>query len=210
VWNLRYPDAVRVADDDVANELVEEGANGPLVAPGTYRVRLQVGDRSFDQTFEIRRDARVSIASDADLRAQSELLLQVRDKLSEVHTAVNGIRALRRRAEDWASRGNESVSSAAKALVDALEPIEGELLQAKAKSKSDTLNLPMRLNGKLASLAGVIGSADGPPTRSARQVLDELSARVAAHMDALRAVESNQVLALNEAIAGAGLSPVAT
>jgi hypothetical protein len=212
VWNLRYPDAARVEDDEAANELVEEGINGPVVAPGTYRVRLKVGDQQLEESFEVQRDPRVS-ASDADLQAQFDLLLRIRDKLSETHTAVNQIRALRRRAEDVQARAKdkpelEGVSSAAKAVIDALAPIEAELIQVKAKSRADTLNFPVRLNGKLAALAGVVNSADGPPIQSAVAVFGELCQRVEAQRAALQRVVETQVEALNQAIRAASLAPV--
>src|SRR5207244_5987891 len=76
VWNLRYPDATKIEDDDVANDLVEGGISGPSVPPGTYKVRLEVGEQKFEQEFEVRKDPRVA-ATDADLRAQFDLLKQV-------------------------------------------------------------------------------------------------------------------------------------
>src|SRR5207253_3045577 len=44
VWNLRYPDATKLENDDVGNDLVEAGIAGPRVPPGVYRVRLTVGE----------------------------------------------------------------------------------------------------------------------------------------------------------------------
>ena len=38
------------------------------------------------------------------VQAQFELLLKVRDKLSATHTAINQIRELKRRADDWSAR----------------------------------------------------------------------------------------------------------
>ncbi|MBD5655568.1 MAG: hypothetical protein IAI50_10395, partial [Candidatus Eremiobacteraeota bacterium] len=54
-------------------------ADGPLAPPGTYAVRLTVDDRTFAQSFRVRRDPRVR-ASDADLVASS-LLAQAIDAL---------------------------------------------------------------------------------------------------------------------------------
>jgi photosystem II stability/assembly factor-like uncharacterized protein len=212
VWNLRYPEATRVEDDEVANDLVEDGSQGPIVPPGRYRVRLVVGSDSFEEEFEVHMDPRISVP-ESDFQTQFDLLLQVRDKLSATHGAINKIRALRRRAEDWASRTRdkpelEKVAAAAAAVVDRLQPIEGELIQVKAVSRGDMLNFPVRLNGKLAVLAAGIASGDGAPTQAQREVFGELSGRVDRQMDLLDEVVASEVEALNNAIAAAGLPPV--
>jgi photosystem II stability/assembly factor-like uncharacterized protein len=212
IWNLRYPDATKIDGDDVANELVEGGIAGPQVPPGTYRARLTVGDHTYEQEFEVRRDPRVE-ATDADLRAEFELLLRVQARLSETHAAVNQLRAVRRQAKDWLARAKgkselESVHRAATALLERLEPIEAELIQAKAVSRGDTLGLPVKLNGKLASLQGLIASGDGAPTTAARGVFDELSGRVQAQLDQLGEVMATEVAFLNQSIDNAGLAPV--
>jgi hypothetical protein len=212
VWNLRYPDATKIEDDEVANDLVEGGISGPVVPPGAYTVRLQVGEQTFEQGFEVRKDPRVA-ATDDELRAQFALLKQVHGRLSDTHRAVNELRALRRRAEDFAARAKdrpelEAVASAAQSVIDRLKPIEGELIQVAAKSRGDTLNVPVRLNGKLASLTGLIASGDSPPTASHTAVFNDLSQRVQAQLDQLSETVVTEVGNLNESIRAAGLAAV--
>jgi hypothetical protein len=178
-----------------------------------YRVRLVVGDARFEEEFEVRKDPRVDLP-DAAYRAQFDLLLQVRDSLSAAHAAVNQLRGIRKRAEDWARRASdtkpelEKVRVAAKAVVERLKPIEAELIQVKARTRGDTLNFPVRLNGKLAALAGNIGGGDGAPTRASRQVFAELVARVDGQRAELEQAVAGEVEALNNAIREAGLPPV--
>jgi photosystem II stability/assembly factor-like uncharacterized protein len=210
VWNLRGPDATKVDNDEVANELVEGGISGPQVPPGAYVARLTVGDRTYEQSFEVQKDPRVE-ATDADLRAQFELLQQVHQRLSDTHAAINQLRALRRQAEDWSSRTKsktDAVYSAAQAVVERIKPIEAELIQVKAKSRGDTLNFPVKLNGKLAALQGSIASADGAPTASSRAVYEDLSARVQTQLDQLSEVLATEVAFLNQSITNAQLPAV--
>ena len=211
-WNLRYPDATKVEDDDVANELVEGAIAGPQVAPGAYRVRLQVGDQTYEQEFEVRKDPRVS-ATDADLQAQFALLKQVHDRFSETHRSINTIRTIRRRAQDWAARAKdkpelESVARAAEALIERLKPIEAELIQVNAKARGDQLNFPSRLNAKLAYVMGVIASSDAAPTASARSVFDDLSNRLQTQLDQLSEAMATELAFLNQSIQNANLPPV--
>jgi hypothetical protein len=136
------------------------------------------------------------------LRAQFEMLLNVRDKLSAVHTALNQLRAVRRRSKDWIARAGDKpelarVVEAAQAVVDRLKPIEAELLQVEAKSRADQLNVPVKLNGKLAALAGTIGNGDGAPTRSQSQVFDEVAGRVDFQIGLLEETVATEVEALN-------------
>ena len=105
-----------------------------------------------------------------------------RDRLSETHKAVNELRALRRRAEDWLARARdkpelEAVANAAQSVIDRLKPIEAELINVEAKSRGDTLNFPVKLNGKLAALAGNISSADAAPRQRHRRLQRPLSPR---------------------------------
>ncbi len=208
-WNLRYPDARKIENDDVANELVEGGIAGPQIPPGSYRVRLTVGSQSYEQEFQVLKDPRIS-ASDADLRAQFELLLQVHQRLSDTHAAVNQLRALRGQAEAWHSRveADQPVAKAAQTLIDRLKPIEEELVQVRAVSRGDTLNFPVKLNGKLAALEGTIATGDGAPTASQRGVYEELSGRVQTQLDQLSEVLATEVAYLNQSIENANLKPV--
>jgi hypothetical protein len=100
------------------------------------------------------------------------------------------------------------VAKAALAVVERLKPIEAELIQVEAKSRGDSLGFPIRLNGKLAALAGLVGSADAAPTASSKQVFDDLSRRVQAQLDQLSETVVTEVGNLNEAIRNANLPTV--
>ncbi len=210
VWNMRYPDATKV-EGDKSMEMMG-GVTGPVAPPGRYRVRLVVGDRTLTEEFEIRKDPRVA-ATDADLRAQFDLLLQIRDKLSETHDTINTIRQLREQIEAWEgrTRGRAAwggVVEAAKALKERLAAIEGELIQTKAQSRQDTLNFPVMLNAKLAGLIRVVGSADAAPTRQAREAFADLSARIDAQREQFRQVLDRDVAAFNALVRQADVPAV--
>jgi hypothetical protein len=208
VWNLRYPDSVKI-EGYVAGE---DALNGPVAAPGRYQVRLQVGDQTYTQPFEVRKDPRIP-DSDEDLRAQFDLLIAIRDRLSEVHDAINALRSIRKQTEEWESRTkdheiHDKVTDAAKALRDKLLSIEGELTQVKAKVRSDTMDHPIKLNAKVAALASVVSSGEAAPTRQSRQVFDDLSARVAAQIQRLRELTDTDVAAFNTLIREASIPAI--
>jgi hypothetical protein len=179
VWTMRYPDA-----RNVPGAIYRSGdVTGPLAPPGNYQVRLAVGEQSRTVPFELLKDPRVA-ASDADLREQFTFLLEIRDKLSETNDAINQLRALREQIGAWESRAQDrdAVLEGAKALKDELGSIEEELIQTRWKSSRDALTAPSKLNVKLATLMGVVGGADGRPTRQSRVVFKSVSERVDAQL----------------------------
>src|SRR6185312_14454126 len=126
---------------------------GPLVPPGIYRVQLTVGDESLVESFEIRKDPRIS-ATQADLEAQFDLRMKIHNKLSQTHDAINMLRNIRRQVEDWEQRtqeqqDHEAIVRLGRTIKEGLFPVEDELIQFKAKSRQDTLNYPAKLNAKL-------------------------------------------------------------
>src|SRR5262249_19349453 len=84
----------------------EKAITGPLAPPGRYQARLTVGDRSWTQPFEVRKDPRVP-ATQADLDAQFALWRQIRDTLSETHAGINRLRRIRRQVTEWSQRVRE-------------------------------------------------------------------------------------------------------
>src|SRR5205809_7850114 len=89
VWNLRYPEASRFQ----GMIFWAGGTAGPVAVPGTYKVRLAVGDWSQTRTFDVRPDPRIK-ATAADNPAQFDLLPKIRDRVSAANGAVRRIRAV--------------------------------------------------------------------------------------------------------------------
>ena len=209
VWDLRYPGAEKVQGD----VSTEKAITGPLAPPGRYQVRLTVGDRSWTQPFEIRKDPRVT-ASQADLDAQFALWREIRDTLSATHAAVNRLRRIRRQVSEWSQRLRESsdasraVVEAADRLVQKLGEIETELIQTSAKNSMDALRLPARLNLRLASLMSVLSSADAAPPRQAYLVHEHLGALARHELARLQALIDTDVAAFNALVRDASLPAV--
>ena len=193
VWNIRYPDARRVPGD----KTTEDRVAGPLAPPGWYEARLTVGDASQTQSFEIVKDPRVG-ATQEDFDAQFELLIRIRDKLSETHDSINRARSVKQQVDEWARRAEgatsaEAVSAAAGALNEKLTAIETKLVQVDFKGARDRLHLPPKLNAKLAELTAVVASADFAPPKQAYEVLEDVSGRIDPQLQALQQVIDTDV-----------------
>jgi photosystem II stability/assembly factor-like uncharacterized protein len=208
LWDMRYPDSIKVEGEDIAAGLVR----GPVVTPGTYQVQLKVGKQTLTQTFEVVRDPRVT-TSQADLEAQRDLLLEIRDKMSETNHAINQLRYLKQQADEWAKRfedhaQGEAIKDAAKALKAKLNEVEEPLIVPGLKLQQHNLNYGIRLAGKLAALPPVIASADFAPTKQAREVFAHLSSQIDAQIKALETVMKTDVARFNDLIWKAEISPL--
>jgi hypothetical protein len=129
----------------------------------------------------------------------------VRDKLNEVQDAINMLRNVRAQVDEWmrrtkAGEHHEAIESACKALSEKLTAIEGELIQAKAKSRQDTLNYGVRLNARIAFLSAVAGSADARPTRQTEELFGQLSQQADEVLGRLKQVLDTDVAAFNTLI----------
>jgi photosystem II stability/assembly factor-like uncharacterized protein len=211
VWDMRYPDA-----EGVPGGLVLYGGTltGPVAPPGSYQVRLTAGGRTLTAPFEIRRAPNVT-ASDADLRAQFDLLIRIRDKVSETHRAVAEIRSIRQQADTWVERAQgrpdaAALADAAAALRARLSAVEEELLQVKARARQDLLNFPIKLNNKLVLLGNVVASALHRPTRQSYEVYDDLAGRVDAQLGRLREIVATDVAEFAVRVREAGLPAMVT
>jgi photosystem II stability/assembly factor-like uncharacterized protein len=196
-WDLRYPEASRFK----GMILWAGGVQGPVVVPGKYQVRLTAGGKSLTEPFDVVKDPRLS-ATDGDYQKQSELLKKIHDKLTETHDAIARIRSVREQVKTVFERvkaagGNQAIVLAAESLDKNLTAVEEELYQTKNQSSQDPLNYPIRLNNKLSVLAGVVGSADGPPTEQSYAVYDDLVGRIDAQLERLRSIVATDLAAFN-------------
>ncbi|MDE3113285.1 MAG: glycosyl hydrolase [Chloroflexota bacterium] len=213
VWNLRYPDATRIEGDPSMDEF-ERALAGPQVAPGKYQVRLNVGDETLTQDLEVRIDPRVPVTP-SDLREQLDLLLRIRDKISRTHDAINTIRTVRRQVEEWEARSaaDRSLRQLARAAADLrkqLRSVEEELIQWRAKSRQDTLNWPVKLNGKLGGLASYVAQADARPTNAQVELYEDLAKKVDAQLARLAKIMDADVKRFASLVRSAKLPPIAS
>ena len=174
-WSMRYPGARKVPGD----KTTEGVGRGPMAPPGTYQVRLSVGDQSQTQSFEMVKDPRVE-ATQEDFDAQFELLIRIRDKISETHDNINRLRSARSQVSEWAKRAEgtaaeEAVSTAADSVKEKLDEVESALIQTEYKGARDRLHLPIKLNAKLAGLTPVVSAGDFRPPQQAYDVFAHFS-----------------------------------
>jgi hypothetical protein len=138
----------------------------------------------------------------AELQAQYDFLLAVRDKLSLMLTEIRRIRQVGGEIEALKSKlGDKAptkpIVEAADALNKKMTAVEEALYQTKNKSPQDPLNYPVRLNDKLALLTSSAGIGDYAPTAQALLIKQQLDAQIDAQLAKLKEVWDKDLPALN-------------
>jgi photosystem II stability/assembly factor-like uncharacterized protein len=170
-WNLAYAGAelIQGAKLDAGNP-----SEGPLALPGTYTLKLTVDGTVATTTINVRPDPRVQM-SDADLHAQFNEAVAIRDEISRLTRDVRELRSIK---QQLASR-NELVQgmSAADPLIKAssgliakLDDLESRMHNPKAEVVYDILAFRggAKLYSRLSSLYDAATDSDGVPTESVR------------------------------------------
>ena len=199
-WDFRYAEATRFP----GMILWSGETRGPRAVPGTYQVKLTADGKTLTQSFEIKKDPRVE-ATQADLAKQFELLVKIRDKFTETSEAILQIRDVRKQVDDITNRvkdqpSGKAIADSAKSLKAKLASVEEELYQTKNQSSQDPLNYPIRLNNKLAALAGVVAASDAAPTEQSYAVYEELVGRINAQLQRLAEIMRADLPAFNKLV----------
>jgi len=194
-WNLRYPDAATFP----GLIMWAAGVTGPIAPPGSYQVRLSVNGKSETQSFELKKDPRLSTTPD-DYARQLSLAIQVRDKLSETNQGVVRIREVRRQLEEYSKRDDKKVADAAKDLIAKLTKVEEELYQTKNRASEDPLNYPIKLNNKVAYILGVVEGSDNAPTAQSYRVYEDLATQVNGQLKTLKGLLDTDLAAFNKLV----------
>lgn len=145
--------------------------NGPMAPPGMYTARLRFGEQVAEQAFELKMDPRVLQAgvTESDVAAQTELLVQVRDALSEAYRFQEELEEALGELQQ-----KPRLSDTEQARKETLE-----VLLAGIKTEEGIYMQPM-LADQLRYLYNMLGDADQLPGRDAYDRFDELRAQLAA------------------------------
>ncbi|MEM1189602.1 MAG: glycosyl hydrolase [Pseudomonadota bacterium] len=184
VWDLRYPDA-----DIIEDTLFRGTSRGPKAVPGSYEIRLVSAGKTQSQPFEVQKDPRVS-SSVADLEDQFQLLMEIRDALTETYAGIGTIRDLKAEVSESIQDSDDDLSEAGKGLMEQLTEVEQRLIEPRIQYREDAWNFPSQLNHFLAYLAQKVGTGDYAPTDAAearyaelRSMLDDQMARLSEVME---------------------------
>ena len=200
VWDFRYPGPNQVRD-----AVVWESPSGPAVLPGTYQVRLTIGDWQQQRSFQLVNDPRGATKS-TDLEEQFDLSLEILEELNSVYDEIRKIRSVREQTADLAGRMAESgygdeAKQLARELGEKLTAIEGQLMQTRNESSQDPLNFSPMLDNQIAYLLGYVASSRTRPTDGSVVRFEDLKEEHALLSADLESVLRKELAAFNQLVA---------
>jgi photosystem II stability/assembly factor-like uncharacterized protein len=201
-WNLETESAVTFPG------MILWGARStaPIVPPGRYTARLTADGLTDETSFEVRRNPWITDVTDADMVAQYEFAVQIRDRVDEANGAVIAIRRMKYQlAERLEASDDAALRAVATALETAASEVEGNLYQVKNRAGQDPLNFPIRVNNRLANLIGMVQRGDGRPNDGMYEVFDIMVERLAVLTGQLDGVWETEMAAVNAELRRLGL-----
>ncbi len=202
-WNLRYPGPAPFWG---MNDL---DGDGPMALPGHYRVRLEVGGRTYEEPFSLKPDPRVH-ATPAALARQFRFLERIRDTVNAVTTTVIRLRNARTQLEDRLATlpaGSPARQDAA-ALIARLRGAEDSLYQTKLEADEDALVFPPGPAERLDALVGAVEGPYAPPTPASYAVFQYFAPAVQRGLETAETALGAGLAAVNRALAAAGAPSV--
>ncbi len=185
---------------------------GPLVAPGSYAVRLTAFGETKAAPLEVVPNPNVPFGKE-ELARQAAFLAELNETLSHIHGTVRNLRDARAQVSALAERTKKigvrpSVLEAAKELDARLLAVEEKLVNPRLKSGQDVLNFVPALDHQVVGLVSAASSADAPPTAGALAYWAELKKTVAGALSDASRMLVDEVAAWNARLADAGVPPV--
>jgi hypothetical protein len=207
VWDLRYPRA------DVVDDAIFFGGNrGPFAVPGSYLVRLIEAEQAHIQSFNIKKNPRLSNTQE-ELEEQFDLAINIRDRITETHNAIRQIRHVCLQLEDLSLRLKEAeykdIVQAGENLSQNLTAIEEKLMQTKNEVQGgDTMNFPPQIDAKLNWVLNRILNADTKPVNGAYERFADLDKELDQYLERLKNVFEKNLVAFIDLIREKNIPPV--
>ncbi|MEQ9404677.1 MAG: glycosyl hydrolase [Cyclobacteriaceae bacterium] len=204
-WNMRYNGAKTFP----GMIMWWATTSGPMAVPGTYKVKMNVNGNETTEDFNLLKDPRIS-ATQADIQAQFDFLIKVRDKLTETHEGIINIRKAKAQINDVLKKveDNEELKKLGKSIISEMSTIEKELYQTKNESGQDPLNFPIRLNNKLGHLASLAGVGVNRPTDSTLEFYDEVTGKIDEQLKVLNEIFDTKISEFNQKVKEASIDAV--
>ncbi|HEX8282385.1 MAG TPA: hypothetical protein VF588_03480 [Pyrinomonadaceae bacterium] len=214
-WNLRYggPQVRRPPTDEETQ--FTGGPRGPQVLPGTYTVRLLVGDKRYEQKVEVRLDPTVNVPA-ADLRESLDMMIRLRDMQTATNNALRTLDSIKSQIEfvERTVRDRLGASEVPKDLTDRLaaQKKRVEELQNRLAQPEGGLGFEGRaqLVDRIGGLFFTLDGANAAPTPAARDLYTDLQKEFAEKVGEVNTFLSDAVPQLNEALRRVGAPTLMT
>lgn len=157
------------------------GQLGPRVVPGKYIVKLTVDDQEITKELEVLKDP-ASVGTQADIEAQVDLALELRDAMNIAVNMINTLEVIRSELKQLIPKLERNADiKRAKELDKLAQSISAGLYDIHLTgAREDAFRAPMKLYGRLSALASDLSGhgVDFSPTDQQKAVYDVLDQRL--------------------------------
>ena len=180
--------------------------SAPTLPPGNYEVRLTVDGVTQTAPLEIEPHPWIDDVTVADMRAQFDFAMEIRDRVEDANQAVIAIRRMRTQVlERLEQSDDQELRERMHALMTAAGEVEANIYQVRNRSGQDPLNFPIKVNNRLANLLSMVEQGDGAPNQGMRDVFDIMSGRLDGYLEALEGVWYGEMAAANDRLEALGM-----
>ncbi len=205
VWNLREPGVKELKD--IIND--EGTTEGPMIVPGSYTIRVTADGQVRSRPFTVVDDPRVG-STQAELAASYDIQKRAVARLNALVGEVERIEEMKSQITAASSRvkDNARVKSLAASLRARLEAIRGELADVHSQADQITLHYPVKLYNQMLNVNRMAQSFEQGPTSQGEAIYQDLSGKIEAQFDRVRALEAGDLSAFNALLKELGIPAV--
>ncbi len=171
---------------DIPNAFVYGDYSGHRVAPGKYGARLTFKGEVSETSIDVIQDPNLKNVTANDWSAQQNFLQQVAEQITEINTAVNNMRKIKKQIEhhngllkDKADA--QALYEAGQALIKKMEAWEANLVETRQTNFQDVINFPSKLNAQFFDLRFAADTHDPRLTAGVRERFADLQKEWATH-----------------------------
>ncbi|MDQ6653661.1 MAG: hypothetical protein M3Y84_13080, partial [Acidobacteriota bacterium] len=176
-WNLRYGGA-EVRRPPTEEETAFAGPpRGPQVLPGSYTVKLMVGDKTYEEPVEVRLDPTINVSL-ADLQVQLDLQVKLRDMQSAANSALRFLDSIEEQLKHTQTTAKTLNKEPDKELMTALEDYIKQVnaRQDRLARRTEGLGLPgkSQVVNRIGDIFFAVDGTNAAPTPYQRQYIQEI------------------------------------
>jgi len=192
-----------------------QGPQGPLVVPGVYKVRLEIGTRKWEQPLTVMPDPRVALGQQ-DYTAQFGLAKGLAESLDASTAKAQEIKSLRAQLKALSAAQRAAIAQQAKELDERVESLMENGANAPASDSTAQASVSTaqaggahrgleRVNGDILSLYAQVLEGDAAPTRAQQSAADALFNEWKSIAAAAAKIWQDDLAPLNQALTRARL-----
>lgn len=215
-WDLRYDPPVKLTpeqEEALAQGFFGGGARGPIADPGTYTIKVALGDDSQTQTVQLQQDPRVQ-TSEADAAARHDAIMQLYALYKSGNDGEQLINGFKKSLDDtltaWSKPGApkipDDIRKQAEALQKKVNDLQKEFVSEGGFGAGGPLHYtPPPLPQRVGRLMSQLDEYSAGPTQSEKDEMAAVSQELNQAVDQLHTLVNTDLASLNKALNDAGV-----